>query len=76
MTIIMRPTNLEHKPSFIEQRRALCCTPCTLDGKPATVCGALLDYAVVRSLDGLRGAEFSWTANKRILSKGGKFKSA
>ena len=46
---------------------------CTLDGKPARICGRLNDFATVT--DGNIGVDFSWHAVSRILDNGGSFKS-
>ena len=48
---------------------------CTIDGKPATISGRLLEFAVVGSFDRTTKAEFSWEAVKRIMAKNGKFSS-
>lgn len=46
---------------------------CTLDGKPARICGRLLDHGIVT--DGDRDIGFSWYAIERILDDGGTFVS-
>lgn len=49
---------------------------CTLDGKPATICGRLNRFATVATLDpsGPR-VEFSWHAVANVLDSGGNFKT-
>ena len=48
---------------------------CTLDGKPATICGRLNDYATVAQYpQGLR-VEYAWPTVARIMESGGAFKS-
>lgn len=46
----------------------------TLNGKPATVKGRLLKFPVIRTLDGLNSAEFSWETIIRVIREnGGQF---
>jgi hypothetical protein len=48
---------------------------CTLDGKPATVAGRLLDHGIVAQYpQGLR-VEFAWPTIARIMTAGGEFRS-
>lgn len=58
-----------------EYRRELCNMPCTMNGKPAQVSGALLRFAVVSERDSGLACEFSWQAVERVLANGGAFKS-
>lgn len=56
-------------------RLALCRVPVTLDGVPASIGGASLDYAIVRDRDG-RAFEWAWpTARAIVEKKGGAFES-
>jgi hypothetical protein len=48
---------------------------CTLDGKPATICGRLERFATVATLDGSASAEFSWHACANVLDSGGAFRT-
>jgi len=45
----------------------------TINGEPAVLCGRLLDFPVVRSLDGVYHAAFAWKTVERILANGGDF---
>ena len=47
----------------------------TLNGKPATICGARLRFAVVAQTPLGESYEWSWDAVERILSQGGEFTS-
>lgn len=50
----------------------------TLDGKPATIGGYMLDFAGVRQLDRDckgRREEYSWETVERVLDRDGKFRS-
>jgi hypothetical protein len=48
----------------------------TIDGKPAAICGRLLDFPYITSLDMSISVEFSWVAVWRIVNeKQGKFNS-
>lgn len=53
----------------LEQRYALMVeferNACTIEGRPAMVCGAHLDFPVVVSKDGKIRAEYSWSALQR-----------
>jgi len=46
---------------------------CTLNGKPAKICGFKNQFATVAQIDGPLAIEFSWEAVKRIMNKDGKF---
>ena len=46
-----------------------------LDGKPATIKGRLNKFATVAQIESALSCEFSWPAVKRILNKGGNFKT-
>jgi hypothetical protein len=46
---------------------------CTLNGKPATICGRLEKFATVAALDGSARAQFSWHACANVLDSGGRF---
>ncbi len=50
---------------------------CTLDGKPATVVGRKLPFAIVHTVDVLDGpiAEFAWPTVDRIMQRDRSFKS-
>lgn len=62
--------------SSIDDRRALCETPCTLDGKRARICGAAELYAEIRQLPDGFGWHWSWPAVAHILeNREGKFRS-
>lgn len=48
---------------------------CTLDGKPATIVGRKLDFAVVAQYpQGLR-VEYAWPTVARVMESGGAFRS-
>lgn len=55
------------------ERRALCEADITLNGRPAKISGACLDYAMVTDRESGLGAEWSWPAVQRIVAKGGAF---
>lgn len=58
------------------RRKELCAARVTLDGRPATVSGAMFKFAEVRSLDGVLRAEFAWsTVENVIANSGGAFKN-
>jgi hypothetical protein len=57
-----------------ERRRELCAERVTLDGRPATISGYSQPFAMVRSLDGKSGAEWSWETVARIVANGGAFR--
>lgn len=59
----------------IEDRRALCEMPCTLDGKPAKIIGAANAYAEVHQTPDGFGWHWSWPAVAHILANGGNFRS-
>ena len=64
-------TKQEMEVSY-DERKALCARrDITLNGQPATISGAMMKFAVVRSID-FEG-EWNWPAVKRIVAKGGKF---
>ncbi len=48
---------------------------CTLNGRPALVCGAKERFAQIVARDGSARAEFSWHAVANVLDQGGAFKS-
>ena len=60
---------------WIEEKRALCAEKVTLDDKPAVISGAKNLYATVTDFQSGLSAEFSWDTVKRVVAKGGKFKS-
>jgi len=60
---------------IINYRRDLCARPCTLDGKPACITGALNPFATVRFRDNGMGVEFAWPTVERILAGSKNFKS-
>lgn len=59
-----------------EQIKELCSRKdITLDGKPAMINGALMDFAMVRQIGGY-GFEWSWETVQRVVTeKEGKFRS-
>ena len=64
-------TTQEMEVSY-DERKALCARrDITLNGQPATISGAMMKFAVVRSMN-FEG-EWNWSAVKRIVAKGGKF---
>lgn len=59
-----------------DERLKLCQANVTLDGRPARVMGAKFKFAaVVFDGDSMTGYQWSWSAVKRIIANGGKFKS-
>ena len=57
-----------------DDKRALCGERVTLDGEPATISGADLPFATVRSLDGRMFAEWAWETVQRVVTiRGGAF---
>lgn len=47
----------------------------TLNGEAAGISGAKCTFATVWQREGIGQVEFSWSAVKRILDKGGDFKA-
>jgi len=48
---------------------------CTYQGKPAKICGRLLDYGTVAPLDpSVPSIEYSWEAIDRVMNNGRNFK--
>lgn len=59
-----------------EQKYDLINVRVTLNGKPAKISGARMQFATVATLDSSGTAvEFSWPAVARIVAAGGKFKA-
>lgn len=57
-----------------EHRRELCGRPCcTINGRPAIICGALLRFAIVSDRESGLSCEYSWQAVENVLAKGGAF---
>lgn len=50
-------------------------TAVTLDGRPASIAGRQLDYAIVATLDGETRHEWAWSTAARIVATGGDFRS-
>lgn len=50
-------------------------TAVSLDGRPASIAGRQLDYAVVATLDGSMRHEWAWSTAARIVARGGEFRS-
>jgi hypothetical protein len=48
---------------------------CTLDGRPATICGRLLDYAIIRQLPNGGDFQWAWGTVARVMQAGGNFRS-
>ncbi len=60
----------------IEQRYDLIATKVTLDGRPARICGAKCQFAVVRALDGSTGDfQWAWETVAHVVANGGRFRS-
>lgn len=59
----------------LDQRRELCAAKVTLNGQPATISGAMRDFAVVRDIKTGLGAEWAWVTVARIVANGGRFRS-
>jgi hypothetical protein len=57
----------------IAHRRDLCSRPCTLDGAPAVLAGALEPFPTVCELGRNVKAQFSWPTVERIMADGGAF---
>lgn len=59
-----------------EQKYELIASRVTLNGKPAKVSGARLQFATVATLNSDGAAvEFAWPTVARIIAAGGKFKA-
>lgn len=58
-----------------DERYALIDARVTLNGKPAKISGARMQFAMVAALDGSMEFEWSWDAVARIVTAGGKFKA-
>jgi hypothetical protein len=48
---------------------------CMLDGKPASICGRLLDFAIIRQYPNGGDYQWAWETVDRIMSNGGNFRS-
>lgn len=64
--------NTERKENLIDRSKAM---KITLDGKPATIGGRLLNFAIVGTVDGSQKYEWAWETVQKILNDGGKFTS-
>ena len=62
----------EQKRDLIQQGIEL---GATLNGKPAMIAGALLDFAQVVTMDNSNRVEYAWATVEHILSNGGTFRS-
>lgn len=69
MVSIPRPIPLEERRELVDTKGV------TLNGKPAVITGAGLDFAVVIDMKTGLGAEWAWETVRRIVDKGGAFKS-
>lgn len=58
-----------------EHRRELCNRPCTINGRPAQISGALLRFAIVSDRESGLHCEYSWQAIENVMEKGGAFRS-
>lgn len=58
----------------LEDRRALCAQPCTLDGRPAVILGAREPFATVCDKSTGAGAQWAWETVARVMARGGAFK--
>jgi len=57
-----------------EERRELVSRKVTLNGEPAAICGASLDFPRVAQLSSGLSVEFSWPTVRLIVdTKGGRF---
>ena len=56
-----------------DRRRELVNIPVTLDGLPARITGAALEFPMIRNAN--TAAEFSWPTVDRIVRFGGEFAS-
>lgn len=70
-----RITGDEPDSSTLEGRRELCARPCTLNGRPAAIGGALEAFATVRDRETGLGAQWAWPTVARVLERGGDFYS-
>ena len=62
-------------PHLIDHRRALCGTPCTINGQPAQVTGARLPFALILERDTGLGCEFAWPTVERVLAGSKNFRT-
>lgn len=60
-------------PISMTRRHELVDTPVTLDGSPARITGARLDFPIIRSTTS--SVEFAWPTVARIVDAGGHFHS-
>jgi hypothetical protein len=58
-----------------DARRALCEARVTLNGRPARISGAQLEFAVVRDTVTGLACEWAWETAARIVARGGAFRS-
>ena len=62
--------------AMVDERRALCAVPVTLNGHPARVIGAHRDFATVVDLTTGLGADWAWATVAHVIeTKEGRFKS-
>jgi len=59
----------------LDQKRDLCSTIVTLDGRAARISGAANKFATVAILNSALSCEYTWEAVERVIKAGGKFKS-
>jgi hypothetical protein len=59
----------------VADRRRFAEMACTLNGRPARICGIQDPFARVEDKETGLGCEFAWPTVHRIMSNGGRFKS-
>lgn len=59
----------------VASRRLLIDMPCTINGRPARICGINDPFARVEDRETGLGCEFAWETVHRVLSNGGRFKA-
>ena len=59
----------------LAERRAACAIRVTLDGQPASICGARLPFARVVAESGRRVHEWEWATALAVVRAGGDFRS-
>lgn len=58
----------------LAERRELCAAEVTLNGEPAIISGALMDFARVTNPRTHESYQWAWGSVRRVVANGGQFK--
>jgi|DEB0MinimDraft_4_1074332.scaffolds.fasta_scaffold190919_1 hypothetical protein len=58
-----------------DERYDLVNTPVTLNGQPAQIAGAKMDFPIVRNIETGEHYEYAWQTVAHVVANGGNFKS-